>query len=467
MQVEPLKGTTTIKITDIKVSEERKAATDLGDIKGLVDSIELNGLITPIVVDTEKKLIDGYRRVKALIHLKVKEVDARFYEDLSDFARMRIRVESELQKKQLSWQEETALKAKLHELYAAEFGTKVQTNAPNTSKEKEEREERARGGKRRKGKKKKWEQKQTAQILGIAKSTMSEDLKLAAALQHFPQLKKITSKRDAIRKMYRLREFELLQERAQRDRAQGKTQIKNIDFIQGDCLDLIKEIDTESVDLVVTDPPWGIDLKKKRGPRSKEYSTFEDKTEKVDLYKAIGTELWRVMKPGAHLYIFFGIQFYKEIYHTLSMIGFDVREVPCIWVKEGGTFTNWEYKPMPQYENIFFAAKVVEGHARQLKEPTTDVFTYTRPRTDRIHPTEKPVELMKRLISLSSAKNEIVLDPFAGSATTLIAAAILERRAIGYELNQELYDAAFKRLSSYVVGLELEAEETEEEAEEE
>ena len=297
---------------------------------------------------------------------------------------------------------------------------------------------------------------------------MSEDLKLAAAIEHFPQLKKITSKRDALRKMHRLREFELLQERARRDREKGQTQIKNIDFVCGDCLEHIKEIPDESVDLVITDPPWGIDLQKKRGPRAKEYATFDDREgkEKIKLYKEIGLELWRVMKPGSHLYIFFGIQFYKEIYHVLSMIGFDVREVPCLWIKEGGTFTNWEYKPMPQYENFFFAVKVIEGHARQLKEQTTDVFTYTRTRVNRIHPTEKPIELMKRLITLSSAKDEIILDPFAGSAVTLIAAAILERRAIGYEINQELYDAAFRRLSSYVVGLEVSEREAAREEEE-
>ena len=440
MKVEPRKGTTTLKIADIKIAEGR-TTTDLGDMKSLIDSIKFNGLITPIVIDKDHNLIDGYRRLQALIHLEIKEVDARSYDDLSDFARQRIRVESELQRKQLSWQEETELKAKLHKLYTVEFG-------------------KARQGSRGE---KKWGQKQTAKVLGVAKSTMSQDLRLSVALEHFPELKKIPSKRDALRKMYRLREFELVQERARRDRERGNTQIKDIEFVHGDCRELIKAMPDESVDLVITDPPWGIDLAKKRGPRSREYATFEDKDEKIELYSTIGAELFRVMKPGAHLYIFFGIQFYKEVYHTLSLIGFDIREVPCIWVKEGGTFTNWEYKPMPQYENFFFATKTIDGHVKQLKEPTTDVFTYPRPRVDRIHTTEKPLELMKRLITLSSAKDEIVFDPFAGSASTLLAATILERRAIGYELDQEIYDVAYRKLQSYVteMGLDESADDAE------
>ena len=428
MKVKPREGATTIQIEAIDIPSDR-SAQDLGELDGLIDSIKLNGLIMPIVVDSEMHLIDGYRRIKALNLLGVKEVDARFYDELSAFARQRIRVESELQKKKLSWQEETELKAKLHKLYTKEFGNV----------------------KRKQRQPKPWGQKQTAKVLGIAKSTMSQDLQLALALEHFPELKNVSSKRDALRKMRRLREFELLEEHARRARERGETKIHNVEFKQGDCLQLIKEIADNSVDLVITDPPWGINLQKKRGPRSAEYSQFEDRDSKIKLYKDIGKELWRVMKPGAHLYIFFGVEFYKEVYQTLDRIGFDVREVPCVWIKESGTFTNWEYKPMPQYESFFFAAKTVEGHVRQLKEVTTDVFTFPRARgVNRIHPTEKPIELMKRLIRLSSAKNEIVLDPFAGSATTLIAAAILERQAIGFELSQEFYDVAFKRLNTYV-----------------
>ena len=439
MKIKPREGATTILIQDIKIPDDR-SSQDLGELDGLIDSIKLNGLIMPIVVDNDINLIDGYRRIKALELLSIKTVDARFYEELSEFARQRIRVESELQKKKLSWQEETALKAKLHKLYTREFGNV----------------------KRKQRTAKAWGQKQTAKVLGIAKSTMSQDLKLAMALEHFPKLKDIPSKRDALRKMYRMREFELLQEKARRARERGETKIHNVEFKQGDCLELIKEVPDESIDLVITDPPWGIDLQKKRGPRSVEYAQFEDKDPKVDLYKEIGKELWRVMKPGAHLYIFFGIEFYKEVYQTLDRIGFDVREVPCVWIKESGTFTNWEYKPMPQYESFFFAAKTVEGHVRQLKEVTTDVFTFPRARgVNRIHPTEKPIELMKRLITLSSAKNEIILDPFAGSATVLIAAAILERQAIGFELNQEFYDTAFQRLSTYIIEQGVEADEGE------
>ena len=64
MKVKPREGATTIKIKDVLIPEER-LTQDLGDLEGLIDSIKMNGLIMPIVVDQDMTLIDGYRRIKA------------------------------------------------------------------------------------------------------------------------------------------------------------------------------------------------------------------------------------------------------------------------------------------------------------------------------------------------------------------------------------------------------------------
>lgn len=64
-----------------------------------------------------------------------------------------------------------------------------------------------------------------------------------------------------------------------------------------------------------------------------------------------------------------------------------------------------------------------------------------------LHPTQKPLELMKILIELTTIENQIVLDPFAGSGTTLLAAKQLNRQYIGFETNKEYYDIAKQRLS--------------------
>ena len=66
-----------------------------------------------------------------------------------------------------------------------------------------------------------------------------------------------------------------------------------------------------------------------------------------------------------------------------------------------------------------------------------------------LHQTQKPLELMKILIELTTIENQIILDPFAGSGTTLLAAKQLNRKYIGFETNKEFYDIANHRLGMY------------------
>lgn len=436
-------GSKLILISNITIGDRDRE--EFGDVIGLAKSIRDEGLYNPILVDKDLNLIAGFRRIEAYKLLKKNEIEARLFDELSAYERRRVFVEEEiLHKKNLTWQEDIKLKQELHALYL-----KDHEHMPRKVREK-----------------KPWSQKSTAEVLGIAKNTLSEELRLAKALETFPELLKIKSKSDAIRKMYRMREFALLQAIAQRETAGGKTKFKNVEFINDDCFKILATLEDESVDLVITDPPWGIELTGMQGARSVDYKMFDDKVRGI--YTRVIPELYRVMKDGSHLWLFFGIEFYKEIYTLLIKAGFDAREIPNVWIKEGPSYSNWEYKPMPQFEVFFFAVKSERGAPKQLKEPTSDVFDYKRAKgVDKIHPTEKPVELMKRLITLSSVKGELVLDPFAGSASTLVASLLLERRCIGIEMEKEYYDNAMGRLRNYMVEQELEEGEEKEEEEKE
>jgi len=432
-------STETILISKIVIGDRDRE--DLGDVLGLAKSIKAVGLINPVIVDKDHNLIAGLRRIEATKLLKQEKIEARFFEQLTDYERQRILLEEEIiHKKNMTWQEEIKLKLQLHELYIKEYEHENSKRTVRTGKA--------------------WGQKQTAENLGIATSTLSEELRLAKALESFPELMKIKSKSDAMRKMYRLREFSLLSAIAQRRAAKGATEFQGINFVNGDCLKILPMYKDESVDLVITDPPWGIDLKGMQGARSLDYKMSDDSVQ--GLYTKVIPELYRIMKDGSHLWLFFGIEHYNKILRLLENAGFDTREVPNVWIKEGPSFSNWEYKPMPQYEFFFFAVKSEHGAPKQLKEATSDVFDYKRAKgTDKIHPTEKPVELIKRLITLSSTKGEIVLDPFAGSGSVMIASMLLGRRGLGIELDKDYYDTAMGRLQNYMVEKEIEEGEKE------
>ncbi|MAE81664.1 MAG: hypothetical protein CMB80_02925 [Flammeovirgaceae bacterium] len=433
MQLE--KGTFYTNITEIDLSKSTR--TDMGDLLSLANSIKSIGLINPIILDRNNKLVAGLRRIEAHKILKKEEIECRFYDELTEYERRRIFLEEELlQKKKLEWVEEVALKQALHSLYVADHAGEKRTGRHG---------------------KKAWSQSKTASALGVSTSGLSDDLRLAEAMKLFPQLKGIKSKKDALRKMYRLREFSLLERLAELEAEAGETKFKDVEFLNKNCLDVLPTIEDNSVDLIITDPPWGIELTGMQGARSIDYKMFSDKMQ--GLYTKTIPHFFRILKDGSHIYLFFGIEHYQKLLELLRKAGFDVREVPCVWIKEGPSFSNWEYKPMPQYECFFFAVKSVKGAPKQLKEPASDVFDYKRTKgMDKIHPTEKPIDLIRRLILLSSAKKELVFDPFAGSAATLVASILCDRKCLGIEMDIDYYNAAMARIRNYMVEKELEDE---------
>ena len=197
------------------------------------------------------------------------------------------------------------------------------------------------------------------------------------------------------------------------------------------------------------------------------------------------------MKEDAHMYMFIGVQyrdyyldiltnfdtllkridlwkmFFPEADKSLSAFKkevekaqksrdwkFHVEEVPLIWVKEGGGYTDFEHKFMPRYEAVLFCSK---GIKKRLNEVTSNVFEIQRPlTTERTHTQEKPLELIQKFIKVSTQPHEIVLDPCAGSFVTTVAATLLHRRSIAIDDDEICYVKGLSR----VAGL-LESGETE------
>lgn len=438
----PTAGLVETKVSAIIVDSHR---VDAGDLISLANSISVNGLINPIVITRDGKLVAGWRRLEAVKMLKWETIETRLYEELSPFERRKIEIEEDLaQKKIRSWQEEVALKKELHDLFITEKG----------EKRKGQRGEKA------------WSQQDTADRLGIAKTTLSEDLRLAEALKLFPELKEVSSKKDAIRKMYMMREIALLKSVSKQMREMGVEIEEDVQLKYGDAYKLLKELPPDSFDFCITDPPWGIEIEDAGSARSNEYTMFKDTADLWVKFLNEGIpEIFRVLKEGSHLWLFFGPEFYKETRDALEKYGFDVRYVPCIWVKEKPNYTDWEYKPMPQYESFFFAVRRKDKNLtpRRLNEATSDYFLYPRQVSGRIHRTEKPIELLKKLILLSSNEGDKLLDPFAGSASSLCAALLTRRKALGFENDETLYETASGRLQA----LKVESGEVEVEVEEE
>jgi site-specific DNA-methyltransferase (adenine-specific) len=215
-----------------------------------------------------------------------------------------------------------------------------------------------------------------------------------------------------------------------------------------DAINGLQDIEANSIDCVVTDPPYGVDFNSHTDSGTHDYGV--DGGEYVDLMRATFAELSRVCKDNAHIYIFFAMKRVDEI-RSIAEEYFDVIQTPLIWLKNNGTPTRqkngFETTYAHYYEPILFC-RMSKGDERTIApegEQRRNTLKYDRPSgDDRYHDSQKPRELLKHLITNSTGPSETVLDPFAGSGATLLAAAEAGRHYKGFEISEEP-EAAFRK----------------------
>ena len=237
--------------------------------------------------------------------------------------------------------------------------------------------------------------------------------------------------------------------------------------------DVEKLMGEQQADLLLTDPPYNVDYE---GGTDKKLKIKNDNMEDqafrqflIDVYKAAD----HVMKPGAPFYIWHaGLEGYN-FFGALRDVGWTVREC-LIWVKNslalGRQDYQWRHEPClygwkagaaHYFTDSRAESTVIEDQVnvdklskdelkalcKRLLEPNceTTVIHEKKPSINDIHPTMKPVKLFGRLIKNSSKRNDIVLDLFGGSGTTIVACEQLNRRAYLMELDPAYVDACVQR----------------------
>lgn len=410
-----------VPLKEIKVASRFR--TKFVDIDKLADSIREFGLIEPIVIDEDYTLIAGERRYKAHQMLKLETIECKMISELDDLRKKEIEFEENIQRNAFTWQEEVTAKSQLHKLKQKIHGEAIKGHGSEG-----------------------WGMRDTANALSESLGSVSMDIQLARGMKAFPELMKEKSKTIAYKKLKQKQESILQAELSKRLKEKGITD--NPDVINGDCLEILKTLKAESIDLILTDPPYGIDVDKAHtfGKLTGVNTHFEDGDfETFDLLDKLSKELYRVLKSDRHMYIFCGIDKFSTIKNIMEKVGFDVHHLPLIWNKGSGSYPSQQTTFTHSYEAILHISK----GRRKLNGSPCDIFTIKRvPSERKIHPTEKPCELLRSLIELSTLPGEIILDPFAGSGSTIVAAKECNRRAIGIELNPVYHENITKRLKN-------------------
>lgn len=212
------------------------------------------------------------------------------------------------------------------------------------------------------------------------------------------------------------------------------------------CADATQSVNLEALmggkcaNLLLTDPPYNVDFQSSKG-----LSIKNDKMDADAFYQFLldsFTAAAAVMAPGASAYVFHadteGLAFRRAFIDA----GFKLSGC-CIWVKDSLVLGRSPYQW--QHEPCLFGWKSGGKHAWYADRKQTTIWQFAKPKRSKNHPTSKPVDLMAYPMGNSTQPNAIVLDPFAGSGSTLIAAEQTDRVAYCMELDPKYASVILRR----------------------
>ena len=209
----------------------------------------------------------------------------------------------------------------------------------------------------------------------------------------------------------------------------------SVELYYGNCFDRLKKFPSKSVDLLLTDIPYGVINRDSNGLRAlnKEDADIADfnLTECTD-------ELCRV--TAGSIYVFCSTEQVSDIRRAMVRDGMTTRL--CIWEKTNPSPMNGQHVWLSGIECCVFGKRRGATFNEHCKNT---VFRYPCGR-NKIHPTQKPLELIERLVLASSNEGDVVCDPFMGSGTTGVACVKNNRHFIGMEKNAEYFSSAEKRI---------------------
>lgn len=239
---------------------------------------------------------------------------------------------------------------------------------------------------------------------------------------------------------------------------------KMTEIVHGNCITELRTIASNSVDLIIADPPYNI---------GKDYGNNSDKQdfdEYINFTKEWLTECHRILKENGTIYIFIGFRYISYLYQILEK---DLNMNFINWI-------SWHYTQgigkkkgfSPRHDDILMFSKTTsyKFNLDEIRIPQKfyrkvnnmrganpgDVWEVSHihycQKGRQEHPTQKPEALIERMILASSNKGDLVIDPFSGSGTTLRVCQQLERNCIGIEINGEYVNQTKERLKSKFEG---------------
>lgn len=415
-----------IAIKDIQMADRQRRHFDETALAKLSQSILKKGLMHPVVLRNDgRTLVAGERRCRAVQMLEQLFVDSYSFndtqipaghvpyillKDLSADDLIEAELEENVLRENLTWQEEADAIAKLHELRVGQIPTQTY--------------------------------KDTATEIAGDKPTSAEqvavrDSVLLAEHLNDPAIAKAKSKKDALKILRKKKQQALTDQLASQFDIRSTPHIFNC----GDFRDFKTFVAAGSVDVICTDPPYGVGADT-FGEQAGAAHNYEDSPEYAwEVINDFVVEASRVAKDKAHLYCFCDFRWFQRIADHLGRYGWDVWPSPLIWNKGSGMLPRPDHAPRKTYETIVYALR---GN-KTVTAIYPDVLTVPSLAAPR-YGAEKPYEVYENLLRRSAKPGDLIWEPFAGAGPIFPAANKLALRVVASEMSEEKYNYAKLRM---------------------
>lgn len=401
-----------LPVESIQLTRDR-FREDIGDIDELAISILKHGQMEPIIVDENDELIAGFRRLSAAKLNGAQTILAIRRQDVSELQAREMELEENLIRKQMTWLE--------HQKAIVELDRLKQANNPG------------------------WSQTQTAIAAGLPRQAdVSEAYKLVEMTKMFPEIANAKSKNQAL-SWAQSKASNIMRMHEVRNTPEDFASIEER-IALGDSVEYIKTVPDNSCRLILTDPPFGINLEQRTNGTEGTITSYVDDVKSYERLLSMAPDLYRVLKTDGFLIWFFGPSWYERCKHVFQSVGFLVDEMPIVWDRsDGRSFTTRPDRYFARaYDMALHCIKgdpqiVVRGKPNVLRIPPVD-------NSEREALVERPVELYAELIQRLTVPGETVADFFVGSGSCPAAAAKTRRNYFGCELNPERRAIAVKKI---------------------
>lgn len=411
---------------------DERARKDYGDIEELAASIRDVGLLQPITVSDEYRLLAGGRRLEAARLAGLATIPAVMRRVDGEVNALEIELIENSVRKDLTWQEQALLEKRIYDLKGSVRGA--------------------------------------AAALDTSRTALFRNVQLAEALTKIPEIAECKTPADALKLLGKMQERVIVSELRRRADVEMKALHEGSDtsrfykmadnhYILGDAIAGLRAVGGGVFHFAEVDPPYGIDLdEKKRGPDISDVYTEVPEDEYASFLLTVGKEVFRILEGNAFCIWWFGYQHYHTVSTILSEVGFKVNAVPCIWNKGNQGQTLSPNTNLASCHEPFFICR--KGLPILAKQGRSNVFTFDPVAAQgKIHPTERPLDLMQEILEVFLYPNQRVIVPFLGSGNTLLAAYSRGCVGTGWDLEASTKDRFLLRVTNYAKALKGERKE--------